>query len=88
MIDFSDINTTTLAYFFMASVISFTICISIFSIKTISRDIWIISNIIGIFGILFFTNIKNLNYVDIGASLTILSGSLKSLSFANKKFLF
>jgi len=88
MIDFSDINTTTLAYFFMASVISFTICISIFSIKTINRDIWIISNIIGIFGILFFTNMKNQNYVDIGASLTILSGSLKSLSFTNKKFLF
>lgn len=88
MINFSDINTLALVYFFMASVISFTICISIFSIKNLSRDIWIISNVFGIFGMVYLSNIKNQNYVDIGVSLTILSGSMKSLAFCNKNLFF
>jgi len=83
-----DISIVLLVYFFTGSLISYTICILIFGNKGRERDIWILSNIVGILGMLFLSNIENEYYVSIGISLTILSGSLKSLAFSGKNFWF
>jgi len=88
MIYLPDINLLTLVYVFISSVISFTICISIFSRRSLSRDIWIISNFIGIIGMVYLLNIKNENDVGVGIALTVFSGSLKSLSFCTKNIYF
>ena len=83
-----NVSIVLLVYFFIGSLISYTICIFIFGNKGRDRDIWILSNIVGILGMVFLLNIENQNYVSIGISLTILSGSLKSLSFSGRNVFF
>lgn len=83
-----DLIITILVYFFIGSLLAYTICIIIFSDKGRDRDIWILSNIVGIIGMMFLLDIQNHNYTATGISLTIFSGSLKSLALSSRNFLF
>ncbi len=77
-----------LVFFFIGSLISYTVCIFIFSNKGRERDIWIASNIVGIIGMLFLSDVHGQEFIHIGISLTIFSGSLKSISFSGKNIFF
>jgi len=74
-----------LAYFFVGHLAAFTICILMFGDRNRSTDAWVLSNILGVLGM------AGIAYKDgdvavmsaVGASLTIASGSVKSLAFTS-----
>jgi signal transduction histidine kinase len=76
-----------LVYFFVGCVLTFTICIIMTSRPSAAINSWIISNIVGVAGILGFAygGRGSILSFELGAALTVLSGALKALAFADSR---
>jgi signal transduction histidine kinase len=84
----SNIETTitSLIYFFIGINFAFALNILVFAPKIFNTIIWVISNLVGIFGVLvlhYSTN-DNLIIQNIGLSIVIFSGILKTFALSSK----
>lgn len=79
------VDIPNLGYFFVGHLTAFTICILTFGDRSRSTNIWVFSNILGALGMagFFYTGVNVTFMSAVGASLTIISGSLKALAFAS-----
>lgn len=77
------IDIQHLVYFFIGNVAAFTICIVMFGGRTAAVQVWAISNVLGIAGMIFLAcagaNIAMIT--EVGVSLTVISGALKAVAF-------
>jgi signal transduction histidine kinase len=78
-------NIPHLVYFFIGIVTAFTICILMYSKRSVAVDAWTISNIVGVVGIVGFAygGVGSALTYELGAALTVVSGALKALAFAD-----
>lgn len=76
-----------LVYFFIGNVAAFTICIVMYSRPSAAVNAWTISNVVGVVGIVGFAygRTSSLFSYELGASLTVLSGALKAVAFADSR---
>jgi signal transduction histidine kinase len=80
---------TSLIYLFVGINLAFALNILLFAPKIFNTIIWVISNFVGIFGILLINYSPNDNLIsqNLGISVLIFSGILKSFAFSSKNIL-
>lgn len=78
-----------LGYFFVGHIIAFTICILLFGDRSASTDRWVLSNVIGVFGMagIAYTGEHISLMTAVGTSLTIVSGGFKALAFIDGRIM-
>jgi signal transduction histidine kinase len=78
-----------LGYFFVGHILAFTICILLFGDQSASTDRWVLSNVIGIFGMagIGYAGENFSLMTAVGAFLTIVSGGFKALAFIDGRIM-
>ncbi|WP_353209297.1 sensor histidine kinase [Sphingorhabdus sp.] len=77
------VDVQHLVYFFIGNIAAFTICIVMFGGRTAAVQSWLMSNVLGIAGMvsLAYTGTNIALMAEVGAALTVISGALKAVAF-------
>jgi signal transduction histidine kinase len=82
-----DFDISHLVYFVIGSLLAFTICIFMCTRPSAAINAWVVSNIVGVIGLLGFAYGEGSSVLSpkLGAALIVLSGALKALAFADSR---